>query len=261
MPDEPEGRQSLIDWEVSTIRVTAFAGADLDVHPEAGSWWTQVVESDAEESRSRPGVGEIQESGIFEGKRLVLDIKPGRVDWHLSALPGLPDEQPEIVPTIGPLNDVLTSFTRLTDRWLGICPPLTRMAFGAVLVKPVTDRETGYSTIDELLPKVDIDPENSFDFLYKINRPRTSMSGISGLILNRLSTWSVLATFLLQVGAGSGGGGVIRDAQQPRFFCRLELDMSTDTNFQEGFSGENTRVVFRELVELGREIAEGGDLP
>jgi len=258
MPEEPDGLQSLSDWEVNSVRATTFIGPDFDVHPKI-PWWNQVVEKDAEESRSRRSVGELQESGAFEGKRLVLDIKPGRADWRLSALPGPPGELPDLVPTIGPLDDVLTTFLKLTDRWLDVCPPVTRIAFGAILVKPATDRETGYSAISRLLPRVDIDPENSFDFLYQINRPRTSSSGISGLRLNRLSKWSVLATFLLQVAAGGGGGGLVRDTRQPQFFCRLELDMSTDANFSEEFSRDKMRPIFQELVDLGREIAEEGD--
>ena len=259
MPEEQEALQSVGGWEVNTLRATTFVGPDFNVHPEI-SWWTQVVENDAEESRSRRSVGELQESGVFEGKRLVLDIKPGRVDWNLSALPGPPDELPEMLPTIGPLNDVLTSFLRLTSKWLDVCPPASRIAFGAILIKPVPDRETGYSAISELLPTVEIDPENSFDFHYQINRPRTSLSGITGLRLNRLAKWSVAATFRLQVGAGVGGRGVVHDAEQPRFFCRLELDMNTDSEFSEGFSRDNMRPVFHELVDLGRQIAEGGDI-
>ena len=259
MPEEPGSLQSLSDWEVNSVRATTFIGPDFDVHPEI-PWWNQVVENDAEESHIRRSVGELQESGVFEHKRLVLDIKPGRADWRLSALPGLPGELPELVPTIGPLDGVLTAFLKLTDRWLAVCPPVTRMAFGAILVKPVTDRETGYSSISRLLPRVEIDPENSFDFLYQINRPRTSLSGIVGLRLNRLSKWSVLATTMVQVAPSGGGGRLVRETRQPRFFCRLELDMSTDSEFSGDFSGDNTRTVFHELADLGREIAEEGDI-
>jgi len=259
MPEEPEGLQSLSDWEVNIVRATTFVGPDFNVHPEI-SWWKQIVENEAEESRSRHSTGELVESGVFEGRRLVLDIKPGRADWRLTALAGPPDELPEVLPTIGPLDDVLTSFLRLTGSWLDVCPAVTRLAFGAVLVKPVTDRKTGYSAIATLLPKVDIDPENSSDFLYQINRPRPSLSGISGLILNRLSKWSVLSTILLRVAVG-GGGGSIQDARQPQFFCRLELDMNTDSDFRGDFSKDNMGSVFQELVDLGREIAKKGDIP
>ena len=246
------------EWELNAIRATTFVGPDFDVQPGI-SWWNQVVGNDSEESRNRHSTGELQESGVFEGKRLALDIKPGRVDWNLSAMAGPPNELPEILPTIGPLDDVLPPFLRLTEKWLDLCPTVTRMAFGAVLIKPVPDRETGYSEIDTLLPDVKIDSENSFDFLYQINRPRTS-SGISGLKLNRLTKWGVLATSLLQVAAGAGGARV-QDTQHPRFFCRLELDMNTALEFSGDFSKHNTRSVFRELVDLGREIAEKGDIP
>ena len=260
MPEEQEALQSFRGWEVNTLRLTTFVGPDFDVHPDI-PWWNQVVEHDAEESRSRRSTGELLESGSFEGKQLVLDIKPGRADWRFSALAGPPGELPEVLPTIGPLDDLLPPFLKLTEKWLEVCPTVTRMAFGVVLIKPVPDRETGYSVIDTFLPDINIDPENSFDFLYQINRPRNSRSGIGGLKRNRLSKWGVLATTLVKVTGGGGGAGIMQNAQPLRFFCRLELDMSTDLEFSEGFSRDNRPAVFRELVDLGHQIAEEGDIP
>jgi len=131
-------------------------------------------------------------------------------------------------------------------RWLAGCPPLQRLAFGAVLTRPVDDLLTGYRQISDYLPFVQLDPESSSDFSYQINRPRNS-TVISGLRINRFSRWSVArvfaSTFDTQIG------------------CRVELDINTAQEFQGELPQEKLPVIIQELVDLGKEIAENGDIP
>jgi hypothetical protein len=246
-------------WEAERLRATIFILPGAEV---AGmeSWWKQVVEDEPEEVLTRPREGQLQHTGVFEGKRLALVVQPGRVDWTLLAPLESPDELAERFPTMGQFSGALEPFLRVARRWLDVCPAVTRLAFGAILIRSVADRQSGYSEISPLLPDVRIDSENSSDFFYQINRPRISKSGMGGLKVNRLTKWSVTQAGLIQIAIGAGAGTVLHSGPR-QFACRLELDMSTAAEFSGEIPKDKTPSVFEELVRLGREIANRGDIP
>src|SRR4029077_16583024 len=94
-------------------------------------------------------------------------------------------------------------------RWIKeMSPTISRLAFGAVLFQSAESHETGYELLKSYLPKLEVDSKGSFDFLYQINRPRLSMSGIPSLQINRLSKWAVVA---LQAHFFGAGKGVVKD--------------------------------------------------
>ena len=132
-------------------------------------------------------------------------------------------------------------------------------AFGAVLLRPVENRQAGYQQIAAYLPHVQLDPEGASDFLYQINRPRNSNSGIPDLRINRLSKWSIAASMESTFSFGSTSAAHFPG---PRHFaCRLELDINTVPDFRDELAREQLPQIFQELVDLGKEIAKAGDIP
>lgn len=258
MSQEQGPLQGVGKWEAERLRATTFIlpGAEVAGMP---SWWAKVVGEEPEQALTRPRAGQIQQMGVFEGKRLALVAQPGRVDWNLLATMGSPDESVEGLLTLGHFSDTLEAFLKVVRRWLDVCPPVTRLAFGAVLVRPVADRQSGYTELSQSLPKFALDPTNSSDFLYQINRPRMSKSGIE-LKLNRLTKWSVMQAAFIEVAVGADVGATL--ASGPRqFACRLELDINTAAESIVAIPKDKIRSVFEELVGLGREIADHGDIP
>lgn len=248
-------------WKVENLRLTAFYPSGAKIDPS--TWWTDLIGYPPEKVLSRPKMGHLQQDGVFEGKRLVLQVQPERVDWNLRPPVLSPEEEEsDILPIVGSLPDVLNSFLDLMFRWLQIQPPITRLAFGAILLQPVQDLRAGYITIGEYLPYVKVDPDRSSEFSYQINRPRDCTSGIEGLRINRLTRWSVA-----KFGFGSIGISLGRElaasvgVTQERFACRLELDINTSPDFRGELPQERLPGLFQELVELGQEIAAKGDIP
>jgi hypothetical protein len=147
-------------------------------------------------------------------------------------------------------------------RWLSDSqiPAVTRLAFGAVIVYPVQDRETGYQVLNPYLPSVDVDPDGAFDFLYQINRPRDSSTGIESLRVNRLSRWSVVQQVYTTFELGARPGRVLALSPQ-QLACRLELDINTTSDFSGILPADKLPDLFQELVDLGEEIIAKGELP
>ncbi|MDA2926834.1 hypothetical protein MYX78_06310 [Acidobacteria bacterium AH-259-G07] len=259
MAEDSNGNQSLIPvWESELLRLTAFPSpATRIVEP---NWWERVVGEPAETRTSRPRerLG-LQEEGKLEDRYLVLTIQPDRIDWVLT--PVVDRRETEEFLTMGPFLVTVEAFLNLMLSWLRLddCPSLVRLAFGAVLLQPTNSLDRGYRKLLEYLPKVEIDLVGASNFFYQINRRRTSNSGIDGLDVNRLSKWSVQARQGLRLAVGETL--VKYKTQEKRFACRLELDINTAPEFEGELVQEKLPEIFQELVNLGREISEKGDIP
>ena len=158
--------------------------------------------------------------------------------------------------------EVIEQLVDLMARWfkLKTCPVLQRLAFGAILTYPVDNLASGYQQLSTYLPSVKLDPGNSSDFLYQINRVRDSTSGIDNLRINRLSKWSVAAVQTMGFTVGQdldmsvAKGGLLRA-------CRLELDINTITVLKKPLPPNKLNIVFKELIKLAKEIIKEGDIP
>jgi|APDOM4702015248_1054824.scaffolds.fasta_scaffold10687_4 hypothetical protein len=246
-----------IPWKPQQFRLTVFPSKVFDV-PEPG-WWVKLLgELPEEKSIKSKGLSQV-ESGKFHEGRLELSTSAARIDWTYSAqISG--ENEPDFsagIPTLGSFEASLADFKALAGRWVKeMCPPISRIAFGAVLSQPVDSHEQGYEVLKHYLPRLEIDPKGSFDFLYQINRPRVSKCGISDLRINRLSKWAVAA---IQAHIFTAGKSMTMD--MGGFATRLELDFSTHQNFEGDLPVEKVPSIFDELVTLGGEVASLGDIP
>ncbi len=103
-----------------------------------------------------------------------------------------------------------------------------------------------------------IDPDGSSDLFYQINRPRPSATPIEGLRINRLTKWSVQIAQRLTVTLGPDG--VVARTIGEEQACRLELDINTAPTFSGMLPVEHLEQLLREMIDLGREIAQQGDV-
>lgn len=243
-------------WRVEALRLSAFFVSSSQVDPS--NWWETVVGDPPENRNVQPKAGTRQEEGPYGGGRLILTVQPNRADWLF--VPAF-DQQ-----TGGPAFDqlplydaALGTFLQITERWLETSSSLSRLAFGAILDIPVQDRPTGYRQLTRYLRNVQIDPDNSSDFLYQINHPRESKK-TPGLLINRLSKWAVALAKFSQVAMGPTLLEYIISGDE-RCFARLELDINTAPERQVTISEKQLPSLFSELVELATEIAIRGDVP
>ena len=146
--------------------------------------------------------------------------------------------------------------------WLEASPALQRLAFGSVFMQLVTDQPTGYRRLAAYLPRIELDPENSSDFSYTINRPKPSTTRISDLVINRLSKWTVLQLRTVEVHISTVEGVSPETIVPPGdlFACRLEVDVSTSAQYQGELPHDRLPSLYAELVSLSDEIAAEGDI-
>lgn len=258
MPPEKPIDQPLEKWEAESVRVTTIFRPNVDVG-DAKLWWPKLIGKEPDEEVSRPGMRQLQQVGSFEGKSLVLSGQPGRVDWALLPTVPAPDDVTDLLQSIGPFSDAVKVISTIAEKWFLICPPVARLAFGALLNQSAADVKSAYTQMVKYLRSVKVDAEGSSDLFYQINRPRVSTSGVSGLTINRLSKWSVIGIGRLAIAVGSQGSRASSSGAL-HFACRLELDINTSADFPDELSKDKLSPILQELTDLGREISEGGDI-
>ena len=260
MSDHTAKIQELESWEAQSMRLTLFPVVPVDASKM--NWWEQVVGLPPDRSASLRKVGGYEEAGTVKQHALSLRVLQTRIDWNFDPVSKV-DLSGDDIPTIGAFPDAMQDFMALMHKWFGTpsFPAASRMAFGAVLLKHMNDKTTGYQELARLLlPSVQVDPVNSSDFTYSINRPRMSLAGIEGLRINRLSKWSVMVWGWMQHSI-AGTATERRKTGPEHYSCHLELDISTGQDFLGDIPASKIPMVWEELVSMGTEIAEQGDIP
>jgi hypothetical protein len=246
-------RLPLTEWRAEQFRLSAFPA--LGAATRSADWWEAATGLQPEQNTANPRKGSAVISGPLGTAKLVLGLEPDRIDWLL-----VPDIEAMTlgneVPHLGALTNVLGGFSEIIERWLARddVPELARLAFGAVLNHPESDRRSGYQRLPDYVP-VEVNPDST-DFQYQINLPVASRTGVEGLEINRLSKWSVAVytRFALRV----NGGVAQRTVQAPLYAFRVELDINTSQMFEGALPRPRLIDLYRELASLGQDVAAAG---
>lgn len=255
------------DWLVESLRFTVFWThpqiPDENRSEHRGSW-KELLGSQPDQSNWNSQTHSFSEEGPHLDARLRVDLQPSRTDWRL-----LPDPSKNLssnqLLTVGSYMTTSPAFGKLMKRWLSDCPPINRLAFGAVLLLPADDFVDSIRKLNHMLPLVQLHDEDAREFLYRINRPRKSRMEIPNLKINRLGTWSSVQTISgvieLTLGGPAKSQGNFIPVQSSLFACRLELDINTNPDFGLEIPEDIRGEVFEELAGHCSEIAANGDIP
>lgn len=239
-----------INWQIESIRVTGFFNGHLNPS-KLESWLQNITENPPTEVQKTPisfvGVSNI-EAGFLK-----VNWIANRLDLVLSS------GEPQKIQTIAPISELADLFdrffihiTEIDDQVL-----VERLAFGLVLSLEVPDESEGLKTLSTNIIGVNIH-ESSRDFLYRINRPIESRI-ITGLSLNRLASWSVGKSKVIQIHLKKDGSQQQETVSETPMAIRLELDINTDQNGQLNLNFQGLNELLSELKDIGLDIALNGE--
>jgi hypothetical protein len=243
--------RALSNWQLEFVRLIAFPTSPAVFHDQ--EWWKELGGEPAGDFVSTRKKEYRDDRGSFQGVLLSLTVDFSRIVWEARPLAVV--DHSGTFPTLdGPFQERLHWFGQLLNRWLSSsCPPLLRLAFSAKLLQPAASAEEAYRVLADHLPIVNLD-SNPNDFLLQLNRRKETSEVVGGLPINRVCTWSKmnLAVFIEPD----------RPFKWPdRCYSALELDINTAPERTKGLPRTSLTQLFQELVSLGIEIAECGDMP
>ena len=238
---------SIEKWHAQSLRATAFPSLEK-IEDQQGTW--EVVVGDSpNQVTTQPKINALQEQGEFGNGYLTYKVIPGRIEWLYQ--PFLSDKTViDSFPELGLFTESLKEFKTIIIKWLEQCSNIKRIAFGAATFLPVESHEAAYRQLDEYLESVQVDPETS-EFLYRINRKRKSKSFENEVMINRLATWKAIKYNLK----------INEIDTETSFACLLELDINNIPEEKLEFEKGSLVNLFNELVDLGIEIVNKGDVP
>ena len=252
MPRSPTS-ESVPNWQAESLRLTVFP-VNADDATATLHWESLLSTLPESVNRRREAPPHVIEEGPWGNARLQVDAQPGQIHWR--ALPAAP--KPDSAMVIGAFAASTSAFRELMERWLAThCPTINRIAFGASLLLPVGSLQDACRNLAGMLPSVTIAPDDTRDFIYRINRRRPSQ--YEALQINRLATWSSVQSigFEVMIGAGAPATQVMKEEH----FCRLDLDINTFPFHPRGLAQGALDALFGDLVSAAMEIAERGDMP
>ncbi len=242
----------MYDWKLESLRLTTFL--ENEVRPKvleelltkiAGA--EPTVQKGPVSFRGFADVGELQ---------IQLVWQPGRIDWFVTGV------KIDASTSIGGIEEI----GRLTDKYFSPfltspeCPNTTRLAFGVSLFQPAADVAAANKFLGTLLKLLKI-PENTGDLLYRVNRPKNSDA--TGLLINRLGTWSVVTRQTYSMHMPSPISKVAVSPQpsgDAMLTCRLELDINTEPKAGLVLNHTPLEKVFQDLRARAIDLIHNGDL-
>lgn len=229
-----------LKWQVETLRFTLFHSLENKANRE--SLWERLVGEAPESRTERPAEGVLVEEGSWLDQRLTVSTQSGRVDVVFQSV-----QKEPTLPNAGFFEAVLPEFRKIFPVDIGV--PVTRLAFGVVLLHPEPSHASAYDTLRELLSCVEI-KSNTREFMYQINMPVQSNID-KHLELNRICRWNALRMQLLTMPPAPNG-------KLDLFATRLELDISTshDANINDQFL---LPTLVDEMISKAIEVSEKGD--
>lgn len=248
----------MANWHVEQLRLTAFHNSSKSIEPT--NWWSDLIGELPANRLSKPHERVIFESGLFRDGVLNLQINPLKIHWRYTPKEDAPINDTGFV-LMQNFEGQREFFQKIMANWfkLDSYPKIDRLAFGATILHPVDSRKDGYMRLNKYLSSVKIDPENSSDFLYQINRPRILNLENIKLQINRLCKWSVLSSSRSIVKI-TPKGIEQESIEEDKFAVKLELDINSSQYFEGEFDQELSENLFSHLIDLGIEISEKGDI-
>jgi hypothetical protein len=233
-------------WRAESLRATSFHAKPINFRE--ADYLKDALGVDVDLSQITQAGR--QDSVSYEKGQLICSVSTNRVDWvYTSAIPMVGEDG-----GLGEVGGAISLFRAIIDKWFIESPPVMRMAFGGVAYKPVADKEAGYRCLQEYLRELELDPVNSSDLNYRINRPRCVEIGDEEIILNRISTWSVRR---IEMSLSGPSEILLESTAFERATC--DIDINTDVRRKRPIGeGIRTQLVGR-MEAMFREILDNGN--
>ena len=251
------------DWDVLQTRVSVFH-QEVDQVPSVGEWAREKYGKELDLIQSNPKDGSDRVFKRLSNGLLTIIGTLGRTDFIIEQAQEIEDisgngqiaSRPWANVSIGSYVEVVESAADPAKEWITKGVPVYRLAVGARLLLPGPGLYEVYQSLSRHIQGIPLDNVSSPDFVFRINRGRASQND-ENIFINRLAAWSIGQGQIVTIPTGGGQP----NASSIQFALHLELDINTRTTQDDNIPPGLSLVLLGELITLGSEIAQEGDVP
>jgi len=239
-------KQHQVPWQPYQLRFSLIGLEDGVAKPDLSDLFGVEVEDTTYAGPQK----DLRQSAMLGAGQLTLSATQARIDFVWQSLPPtgeffrLGDLQEAVPHLLNPIRALIGGHS-----W-------GRVAFGAVCGARVSDRIEGYGQLNERLAEVEVNGENSADFLYQVNKPVQVQCGTRSILLNRLHKWNVARIKFL---------GMFPDIESvdalPAFadvlVSQVTIDFNTSSESVARLSGEESLAVIEYAIQDAAELIGG----
>ncbi len=231
-------KQHQVPWQPYQLRFSLIGLEDGIAKPDLGELFGIEVEDTSYAGPQK----DLRQSAMLGAGQLTLSATQARIDFVWQSLP--PTEE------FFRLGDLLETVPHLLNPIRALIGAHTwgRVAFGAVCGARVADRIEGYAQLNERLDEVEVNGENSADFLYQVNKPVQVQCGTKSILLNRLYKWNVARIKFLGLTPETDTAEAF-PAFMDVLVSQVTLDFNTSAEMATPLSGEDSLAVIDYAIQ------------
>lgn len=241
-------------WRALGIRLSVFPATAWEAPQDV---WQDAVGEPPETDQRQPREHARIQSGPWREGSLQLTSSPMATVWQASpgaTEVGLPNLEGWAVA------DVLPDFLSITRPWLVSAEfEIKRIGFGLNAVLSASDRISSYKILRDIINSANVDPENTSDLIYQINRPLPSKSMGDQVRLNRVMKWHAPRFGSVRFQIISGEPSAAAGPNEAYFAC-LESDTNTPADLPRHLDHALIGAIYDELVDLAWKTLEFGEI-
>lgn len=237
-------------WLAQHLRLTMFISSEYSLD----LLWPLISLDPPEIDESRPREGLRRMAAVNETIQLELQSLPGRIDFVIGPATGA--GVPLVINLDNAEKEVASFVNRVEAIFESANFEVKRLAFGITMHKSIADRNEGYKELSELT-NLNLNPEKSRDFMLQINHPFQFEVEAESIELNRLTKWSSVVTHSFSINASNDNSPLVTPTLLTENFVRLEIDNSSPAEHTTAFAKDSLKLVFKKLVDLATESANG----
>lgn len=241
------------DWDIDSLRVSIFHATPSSLIKP--SLWKEVTGTSPESVNDRPKEGRIIATGGEDGNQFILIIQDQRLDWQIRPVPPTRSSPGTLLMLAG-VEKTIPLLRKAVRRSAKKIPQVHRLAFAPIFIKKSPSQMEGLQALSSYLPGLNPNSLKGSDFIYQINKPRSS-NVVPYLQINRLAKWETQEFVQSTLSINLAKAPQVTTTPTPARLLRLDIN---NVPWDKGLPGKRMLELFDELVMLACELATKGDV-
>lgn len=231
------------EWLINSIRITIFRSQVESINHEL---FESVIGMDSDKTENDKKNLIMTDELVRDDYIIKLKQSADRIHWFMDPI----ELKKSDIDNLGMFKNAFERMYNELSLWLESLDDINRVGLGMIALFEVRDLENGFEKLDELLESVNVDPSNTSDFMYQVNRKEKINHDI-----NRLGKWRLFTIRNIKI-SDLEDSKLNNGSQKQYIFA--DLDINTPPQ-DKVFPSSEIKDLFEELKTAAEYTLENAD--